>query len=163
MARGLAQRQRKLLSYIKKNPDAYWRDLATDGYGYDLRVLYGNRIRDARRDAGVDRKAVVLEQRRQRVLIYLQDNPKATRKDLRKAGLGSDLQIVYRGRINEARRGALDLAPDKYLTVEGAAARLGMSKGKVWNMIYNGTLSEYRAGGTVFVLASGVDGLMRQE
>ncbi len=106
----LKERKQRVRSYLQGYPEANTEDVKGAGFGYDLWIAYRGRINDARRDAGIGirnvKQFLSLEERKQRVLSYLKEHPEATKEDAIGAGYGSDLQIAYRGRINDARRDA---------------------------------------------------------
>ncbi len=149
------QRRVKILSYLTKHPDSTFRDLSEDGLAYDLRVVYNKRICDAKMDAGIHGNAVTLEQRRHKVLAYLQEHPTATFSDFREAGLSYDLLLAYEGKINTARKAA-GLLDDGSISAADAARILGVSRERVSQLFENGKLSGHRLGRKVFVTSSSI-------
>jgi hypothetical protein len=113
----MTQRKQKgkdeLLKYLKKNPDATFRDLVKAGFGPVLRNHYHRRVNDARIEAGIQPREggrrlppSQWKERKAKLLEYLRENPEASSLDLYKKGLGSPLWRLYKGKINEAKNEA---------------------------------------------------------
>jgi len=102
------ERKAKLLEYLRENPRATKRDVAKAGYESTLLKFYRGRINEAKTEAGVpvERKKLSpseWEEKKRKLLEFLRENPKATQKDVIRAGHGSAFWKFYGGRMNEAR------------------------------------------------------------
>ncbi len=111
--------RRRVLEYLREHALATTEDLRVANLGWDLSVAYGNKIGDARKDAGINRKALLAESAKGAVAAYMREHPGARVMDLEAAGLGPSFRHGYGIDLLAAAKDA-DIVPGNYVPVREA-------------------------------------------
>ena len=162
--RHLSKQERKIriLSYLRKHPEATITQIKRDGVYQDLTTGYKNLLGRARIDAGLrpdEPKRRRQEQRadprhKQSLLTWLQKHPFATHRDLIDANLHEPLEFHFAGGLSRAKRAA-KIFPDHVLGAE-AARKLHVSRERAYQLFRTGILKGFRSGRFIYVTKDSV-------
>ncbi|HIG95882.1 TPA: helix-turn-helix domain-containing protein [Candidatus Woesearchaeota archaeon] len=143
-----ARYKAQVISYLQAHPDATSKDLDHAGLGWAFLIAYAKTgMASARRDAGIDRNAVIIERKKEQVRAYLRSHPDANRDDLVAKKVIGNLVFknLYPQGIEEARKDAGILNEGDISSAE-CARRLGISREYVSQLVDAHQLDGYRVG-----------------
>lgn len=162
--------RQRVLEHLIKHPTATVADVRKAGLSWHLRLGYGNRLNDARKDANIDVKLLYAERlkkveerhneiekrRKEKVITFFKKHPKTTKPYIIKAGLGRDFNFAYNGAINRARKDA-GILTDEYVSAAETARQLDVSKERVSQLFEGKKLNGYRLGRLVYISLESIE------
>jgi hypothetical protein len=149
------QSRQRILNYLRENYDADREDIYHAGLNYDFSVGYQGRINDARKDLGFEERAsggqqqLTKEQRRQRIVSFLRNNPNTQATDNPYNGFQHDRSVVD-GSIEDLRREA-GILPNGFISAAEVSNRLHTNKQQVTNLFKRGDLDGFRLGRHIYI------------
>lgn len=151
-----AKRKEKLLEFLRRNPLCTIRDIRKVGLGSTAQVLYGHRLNEAKKDAGIivssiksARKERRLQPKLKRIVEFLKKNPNAQLRHLRRIGLAPACLKVFKS-LNGAKR-AVGVIPSGWIAASEVARRRNVSRQCIGILIQKGKLSSMKIGRNTFL------------